>query len=172
MAINTRNECSRHCIFLKSYILLPSQWYAHSMSLNESSVQGKYLQISRLGTVDHTDLGTMSWLWSLQIQALYAYAAVMTSDCMSQHVLRPSSSSSESQHNAPLGQKSVLLQRSPFPCAHKPVAKSAKWRVQMGERKAKPHSAGAPTQTSNAARGMVRRQVLAFIAHPYQDTGV
>jgi len=52
------------------------------------------------------------------------------------------------------------------------VAKSAKWGVQMAERKAKARSAGASTQASNAARGMVRRQVLAFIAHPHQDTGV
>lgn len=86
---------------------------------------------------DHTDLGTISWLCPFQIQALYAHAALMTLDYISQYVLLPESSSSESQHNVLLGQKIVLLQGPTFPCAYKPVAKSAKWGVEMGERKAR-----------------------------------
>lgn len=74
MARDTRNECSRHCIFLESSISLPSQCFACRMSPNESSVQGKYLGISRLATADPAGLGRVSQLCSFQSQALCARA--------------------------------------------------------------------------------------------------
>lgn len=74
MARDTRNECSRHCIFLESSTSLPSQCFACRMSLNESSVQGKYLGISRLATADPAGLGRVSQLCSFQRQALCAHA--------------------------------------------------------------------------------------------------
>lgn len=104
MARDTRNECSRHCIFLESYISLPSQWFACRMSLNESSVQGKYLRISRLGTADPADLGRVSQLCPFQIQALCAHAALMTLDRTWTSSFQVSSSS-ECQHYAHLDKK-------------------------------------------------------------------
>lgn len=146
MARDTRNECSRHCIFL-SYISLPSQWFACRMSLSESSVQGKYLQISRLGVADPADLGRLAQLCSFQIQTLYACAAPMTLHCTALDTLLPGSSSVDS--TMPHRDKKHSPSRVYLPWAQKPVAK---WGIEMEKRETNSHSAGVHTQPSSAFR--------------------
>lgn len=144
MARDTRDECSRHCIFLKSSISLSSQWFACHKSLNESSVQGKYLQISRLGTADPADLGRSAPSRSKpSVQRSSSGLGLHSS------VHPPASVKQCGLSTMPHLDKKHSSTRSALSWAHRPVAK---WGIQMGKRETKAHGAGEPTKPSNAFR--------------------
>lgn len=137
------------------------------MSPNESSVQGKYLQISRSYRLGH----------NIMAMSLPDPSSLCTcsSDDLGLHIpVCPPSRVKQLRVSAQCSTwtKNCSPTRAYFSLCIQASGKVCKVGSTDGGEESKAYSAGAPTQASNATRGMVGWQVLAFIAHPYQDTGV